>query len=106
MKFGIIISTNDPETVWGAFRFGVTSLKAGHKLRVFLYGKGVESEEIKSEFDIKEQIKLFCDNGGKILACESCLKMRQNTGSKVCVIGHQKDLLEIVEESDKILTFG
>ena len=58
------------------------------------------------DMDIKEQIKLFYDNEGKILACESCLKMRQNTGSKVCVVGHQKDLLEIVEESDKILTFG
>mgnify|MGYP001618772429 CR=1 FL=1 len=106
MKIGIIISTNDPETVWNAFRFGVTSLKASHKVKVFLYGKGVESEGIKSEFNIKEQVGLFCDNGGKILACESCLKMRPNSESKVCVVGHQKDLLEIVEKSDKILTFG
>ena len=106
MKIGIIVNTNEPETVWNAFRFGVTSLKAGHAVRMFLYGKGVESEGIKSEFKIREQISLFCYNGGKILACESCLKMRQNTGSKVCVVGHQKDLLEIVEESDKILTFG
>ncbi len=106
MKLGIIINTNDPETVWNAFRFGVTSVKAGHEVRVFLYGKGVESEEIKSEFNIREQISFFYDNGGKILACESCLKMRQKTGSKVCVIGHQKDLLEMVEKFDKILTFG
>mgnify|MGYP001584083845 CR=1 FL=1 len=105
MNFGIIISTNEPETVWNAFRFGVTSLKASHKVNVFLYGKGVESEGIKSTFDIKEQISLFCDNGGKILACESCLKMRSNNESNVCVIGHQKDLLEIVEKSDKVLTF-
>ena len=106
MKFGIVINTNEPETVWNAFRFGVTVLKAGHEVRMFLYGKGVESEDIKSEFDIKEQINSFCDNGGKILSCESCLKMRHKTGSKVCLIGHQKDLLKLVEESDKVITFG
>lgn len=106
MKFGIIISTNDPETVWNAFRFGVTSLKARHEAKVFLYGRGVESEGVKSKFNIREQISLFCDNGGKILACESCLKIRPKTESKVCMIGHQKDLLEMVTDSDKILTFG
>ena len=106
MKIGIIISTNEPEIVWNAFRFGVTSLKAGHEVNVFLYGKGVESEGIKSEFNIREQISFFSDNGGKILACESCLLMRPKTKSKVCIIGHQKDLLELVEESDKVLTFG
>src|SRR3989338_4821729 len=106
MRIGIILNINEPETVWNAFRLGVTLLKAGHKVRVFLYGKGVESEGIKSEFNIREQISLFCDTGGKILACESCLKMRQKTESKTCLIGHQKDLLEMVEESDKVLTFG
>ncbi len=106
MKIGVIINTNEPETVWNAFRLGVTSLNAGHKVRMFLYGKGVESEDIKSEFNIREQISLFCNNGGKILACESCLKMRQKTASKVCMIGHQEDLLNLIEESDKVLTFG
>ncbi len=106
MKIGIVINTNEPETVWNAFRFGVTSQKAGHVAMIFLYGKGVESEGIKSEFNIAEQVSLFCNNGGKMLACESCLKMRQEAASKVCTIGHQKDLLQLVEESDKILTFG
>ena len=106
MKIGIVINTNEPETVWNAFRFGVTSLNSGHEVRMFLYGKGVESEDIKSEFNIREQISFFCNNGGKILACESCLKMRQKTASKVCMIGHQEDLLKLIEESDKVLTFG
>lgn len=35
MKFGIVISTNEPEVVWNAFRFGVTSLKADHEVKVF-----------------------------------------------------------------------
>ncbi len=35
MKFGIIINTNDPETVWNAFRFGVTSLLMEHEVTKF-----------------------------------------------------------------------
>ena len=106
MKIGIIINTNEPETVWNAFRFGVTLLKARHKVKIFLYGRGVESEKIKSKFNIKEQISLFNGNGGKTLVCDGCLKLRTKSGSKVCIISHQKDLLKVVEESDKILTFG
>jgi hypothetical protein len=30
MKIGIVISTNDPESVWNAFRFGNVALKASH----------------------------------------------------------------------------
>jgi uncharacterized protein involved in oxidation of intracellular sulfur len=36
MKIGIIINTNEPETVWNAFRFGVTSLLMEHEVKVFL----------------------------------------------------------------------
>jgi hypothetical protein len=61
MKIGIIINTNEPETVWNAFRFGVTSLLMEHEVKVFLLGKGVESESIKDEkFNVQEQIGLFC----------------------------------------------
>ncbi|MBF8304237.1 MAG: hypothetical protein HW399_612, partial [Dehalococcoidia bacterium] len=43
MKFGIIISTNEPETVWNAFRFAVTAQRKKHTVKVFLLGKGVEA---------------------------------------------------------------
>lgn len=57
MKIGIVINSNDPETVWNAFRFGTTSLLGGHEVKVFLLGGGVESENIESEkFNVKEQI--------------------------------------------------
>ena len=106
MKLGIVINTNEPETVWGAFRIGVTALKAKHTVRIFLYGKGVEAENIKSKFNIKEQLNQFLENKGEILACETCLKIRKKEETKACKIGHQKDLLDLVEESDKVLTFG
>ena len=41
MKLGIVISTNEPEVVWNAFRLGVTSLKTKNKVKIFLINKGV-----------------------------------------------------------------
>ena len=107
MKIGIVLSTNEPETVWNAFRFGVTSLKANHEVKVFLINKGVEVEDIANDkYDAKEQINAFIGSRGQILACGTCMKSRQKEESKVCPISTMKDLLKLVEESDKILTFG
>ena len=107
MKIGIVIGTNEPEVVWNAFRFGNTSLKANHEVKVFLINKGVEIEEIKDEkYNAKEQADLFLENKGQILACGTCLESREKESSKVCPISTMKDLLKLVEESDKILTFG
>ena len=107
MKIGIILSTNEAETTWNAFRFGVTALKANHQAKVFLLNKGVEMEDIQSEkYNVKEQADSFLENKGQILACGTCLQSRQKEASKVCPISTMKDLLKMVEESDKILTFG
>ena len=97
MKIGIVISTNEPEVVWNAFRFGNTSIKANHEVKVFLINKGVEVEEIKNEkYNVKEQTDLFIKNKGQILACGICLKSREKEGSNVCPISTMKDLLRLV----------
>ena len=107
MKMGILICTNEPETVWNAFRFGSVTLKANHEAKVFLINAGVEAEDIKDEkHNVKEQIDSFIKSKGQILACGTCLKSRQKGGSNICTISTMKDLLKLVEESDKILTFG
>ena len=107
MKIGLVISTNDAEEVWNAFRLGNVALKENHTVKVFLVNRGVEVEDIKSEkFDLKEQIDSFITNKGEILACGTCLKARQKEETAVCPISTMKDLLKLVEESDKILTFG
>ena len=107
MKIGIVIGTNEAEVVWNAFRLGNTSLKANHEVKVFLMNKGVEIEDIKDEkYNVKEQTNLFLENKGQILACGTCLKSREKEGSKVCPISTMQDLLKLVEESDKVLTFG
>ena len=107
MKIGIVLSTNDPEEVWNAFRFGNVALKENHAVRVFLVNKGVEAEDIKSErFPVKEQLQLFVENKGEILACGTCMKARQKEGTNFCPIATMKDMLEIVEWSDKLVSFG
>src|SRR3990167_9148078 len=106
MKLGIVIYSNDAETVWNAFRFSNFSLKEGVVVKIFLLAKGVEYEKLDSEkFDIKKQAKSFLENNGKIFACGTCLKSRDSEGSQMCPISTMKDLYEIVKESDKIISF-
>src|SRR3989344_9089229 len=107
MKLGIILNTNDSEEAWNCLRFGNTVLKKKNSVKIFLLGKGEELEDIKDErYNTKEQSDLFLENKGQILACGTCLKSREKEGSKVCPISTMKDLLKLVEESEKVLTFG
>jgi sulfur relay (sulfurtransferase) complex TusBCD TusD component (DsrE family) len=107
MKIGVILSTNEHETAWNAFRFGVTALGSRHKVKVFLTGKGVEVQDIKDEkYNVKEQMDKFTAAGGTMLACGTCLKSRNKDGTETCPLSTMNDMLKLVEESDKVLTFG
>ena len=67
MKLGIIIYSNDSETVWNAFRLGIFSRKQGDTVSVFLLGKGVEVESLdRDKCDITGQIHIFSDKGRAI----------------------------------------
>ena len=106
MKLGIIIYSNDSETVWNAFRLGVFSLKKSDTVKVFLLAKGVECESVDTEkFSVTEEMSLFIKSGGEILACGTCLKIRQSEGSETCPLSTMEDLYEIISESDKVVTF-
>lgn len=105
MKLGIVIYSTDVETVWNAFRLGVFSLKEGDEVKVFLLAKGVECEKlVDDKFNVLEQMQLFVDNGGKILACGTCLKIRNSEGSELCPVSTMKDLYEIIRDSDKVVS--
>lgn len=106
MKLGIVIYSNDAETVWNAFRLGVFSLKKGDSVQIFLLGQGVESEAIDTnKFRVTEQMRSFIDEGGKIFACGTCLKIRHAEGSEICSLSTMSELYEIVQTSDKVLAF-
>lgn len=107
MKIGIVLSTNDPEEVWNAFRFGNVALKENHQVRIFLVNKGVEAEDIKSErFPVREQLQSFVENKGELLACGTCMKNRQKEKSDFCPIATMNDMLKIVQWSDRLVSFG
>lgn len=42
MKYGILISSSDPETVWNALRFANLLLEEEHDVSIFLNGPAVD----------------------------------------------------------------
>ena len=108
MKFGIILQSNKAEHIWNTFRFGITTLKAGHQVEIFLMNEGSELESISDtkDFDISKKVVEFKEIKGIIYACGSCLKVRGKEESNICPISTMSDLLKMVESSDKVLVFG
>lgn len=106
MKIGVIISSNDPETCWNALRYANFSLNQKDEVKIFFMGKGVEYQKVSTEkFNTIEQAEKFIQAGGKIYACGSCIKSREQEGSQMCPISTMKDMYDIVKESDKVVTF-
>jgi uncharacterized protein involved in oxidation of intracellular sulfur len=105
MKFGIILYSNDPETVFQAFRLGIFSLKQGDEVKMFLLARGVECEDLDSEkFKITDQIREYLSLGGKTFSCTSCMKIRQKGATEVCPLSTMADLYRIIAESDKVVS--
>ena len=106
MKIGVIISSNDAETCWNALRYANFSLGQKDDVKVFFMGKGVEYQKISTDkFNTVEQAEKFLKSGGKLYACGTCIKSREQEASEMCPISTMKDMYEIVKESDKVVTF-
>jgi|TARA_Y100000310_G_C20337836_1_gene648369 uncharacterized protein involved in oxidation of intracellular sulfur len=107
MKIGIVLNSNDPETAWSACRFGLTAIGENHEVTMFLLGPGVEIESIvHKRFDAPKALKKYLDNGGNILTCGTCLAVRKMEEGVNCQINKMTDLVNLVAESDKTITFG
>ena len=105
MKLGIVIYSTNDETVWNAFRLGNFSLRKGDRVKVFLLANGVEAEALTTDqFNIREQMQQFVDNGGEIFACGTCLKIRNSRGTELCPLSTMADLYAIIDESDKLIS--
>ena len=66
----------------------------------------VESDDVGNEnFNVKEQMEKSLDGGSKIFACETCRELRQKEGFTFCQFSTLKDLTNIAEESDRIVSF-
>ncbi len=76
------------------------------EVKIFLLAKGVEYEALSNDkYNILKLAQDFINNNGKILACGTCLKLRQKNGTELCPLSTLKDLYQLVKESDKVLTF-
>lgn len=105
-NLAIVIYSNDTETVWNALRLANYALTQKDTVKIFLLGKGVEAQSLSSEkFDVKKQMETFAAAGGEILACGTCLKIRNSEGSALCPMSTMADLYAIIKQSEKIITF-
>ena len=106
MKLGIIIYSNDKEIVWNVLRIANLAIDEKDEVKIFLLAKGVEYESLSDEkYNITELAQKLVDNGGEILACGTCLNLREKDGSNLCPISTMKDLYDLIKQSDKLLTF-
>lgn len=106
MKIGVIISSNDAETCWNALRYANFCLGQRDEVKVFFTGKGVEYQKVSTyKFNTIEQADKVLKSGGKLYACGTCIKARQQEGSQMCPISTMKDMYEIIKESDRVVTF-
>ena len=105
-SIGMVIYSNDIETIWNALRLANFSKNEGDTVSVFLLGKGVELDSlVKKNTELKEQSDEFLNKGGIILGCGTCLASRKYIEPQVCKFSSMSDLYNIVRKNKIILTF-
>jgi hypothetical protein len=103
---GIILSTNDAETIWNALRLAIYSQEQGDTVSIFVLGKALDVYiNDTSKYKINELSLKFFTNGGYIYACATCAKQRNTENVPSCTVTSIKDLYLIVKRSKKVLTF-
>jgi len=105
-SLGLVIYSDDIETVWNALRLANFSKNQGDTVNIFLLGKGVELENlIKESKKIDEELELFLKDGSSIMGCGTCLKSRNNNDPQTCKLSSLKDLYALIRENAIVLTF-
>ena len=105
-SIGMVIYSNDTETVWNALRLANYAKNQGDTVKIFLLGKGVELDSmVKTNTDLKEQADKFLDSGGSILGCGTCLRSRKNNEPQVCKFSSLADLYKLIHKNKIVLTF-
>lgn len=111
MRYLIVVSSGDPETIWNAFHFATTCKTYNNEVTVFLMGQGVEAPSRGTEhYDIAAQMDLLRDKQGTIIGCDACCERRQDSMPNLmdelrCDAGTMQDLFVLTLESDKVVSF-
>ena len=106
MKLGVVVSTNDPEVAFNAMRLANFATNEGDEVAVFLMNAGVELDQIEdTKFNIRGQTEVFMAAGGRIMACGTCLKLRNSEGSEICPMSTMNDLYHLLLDSYRVISF-
>ena len=106
MKVGVVVYSDDPETVWNAFRYANFAQALKDEVTVFLLGRGVESDIVGTEkFNVAEQIECFVLDGGTVYACGTCLKIHGKEPALGFIVATMNELYEIIRDSDRVVSF-
>ncbi|MEK7415781.1 MAG: DsrE family protein [Planctomycetota bacterium] len=106
MKLAITLSTTEPETAFNALRLANFARTQGDEVGVFLIGTGVDLEMASDpRFEVVGQARKLQEAGGKIMACGTCLKLRESQGSEVCPLSTMKDLYALIRDADRVVSF-
>lgn len=106
MKLAIILNTNNAETAWNALRLADKAQDEGHGVTVFLLGNGVDIENIKHEtYNMDELIKKVNKQKSSLLGCGTCMVTRHREAG-VIVKSTMAELVELIADSDKVVTLG
>ncbi len=105
MKIALIICQDIPEVLWNSFRLANMMLEGMEDVSIFLNGPSVKYEELDSEkFPLKKLAKTFTLSEGQLFAWGKLIDLhgvKEGYHKK----GTQKDLYNLIKESDKIITF-
>lgn len=58
-----------------------------------------------AHFNVREQAESLLKSGGRIMACGTCLKLRNSEGSDICPLSAMKDLYELIRDADRVVSF-
>ncbi len=107
MKLTIVLSTKHNETNWNALRLANLAVKKGDEVNLSLLGEGVEYDQTGSEkYNIRQQVDTFLQSDkAKIVACGTCMKLRNQQSTDYCPMGGLEDFYTLVATSDKVLSF-
>ncbi len=102
-KIAVVISSDEHEKAWNAFRFSNLALGKQDEVKVFLMNSGVECLKDVGKFEVRRLSEQFEQKGGKILACGTCIKNRSM--GEVCEISSMETFYKLVMESERTVYF-
>lgn len=102
-KMTVVIGSNEPEKAWNAFRLANLALGKKDAVKVFLMNSGVECLVDTGKFNVKALSEKFESEGGKVLACGTCVKSRSM--GDVCEISNMETFYNLLMESEKTVYF-